>query len=127
MAAQTALVLNTKSYAPRGKNAGNVASWAIVGDTTFGGATSTTTQKVALNASNGVTTISFRLIVPKAATSSSSCACEGQVTSTGYLDLKVEVPSGFTSAERDDFCKRIQSLVANAVFTTAVTNLEGAW
>jgi len=46
MAAQTALVLNTKSYAPRGKNSGNVAAWALVGDTTFGGATSIVSLRV---------------------------------------------------------------------------------
>jgi hypothetical protein len=127
MAAQTALVLNTKSYAPRGKDSGNIASWALVGDATFGGATSIASSKVGNPTLAGVTVVTFKLKVPKAATASSTCACEGEVTSQGLLDIVVKVPSNFTASERDDFTKRIQSLVASAVFTAATTNLEGAW
>lgn len=127
MAAQTALVLNTKSYAPRGKNSGNIASWALVGDATFGGATSVVSEKVGDPTSSGSTVVSFKLKLPKAATASSTCACEGEVIAEGIADLTIRVPSQFTSAERDDFTKRIQSLVASAVFSAATTNLEGSW
>ena len=127
MAAQTALVLNTKSYAPRGKDSGNIATWALVGDTTFGGATSLVSEKVGNPTQSGVTVVSFKLKVPKAATASSTCACEGSVISQGLADIVIKVPSNFTASERDDFTKRIQSLVASAAFSAATTNLEGAW
>lgn len=127
MPAQTALVLNTKSYAPRGKNSGDIASWALVGDTSFGGATSTVSERVIGPDSNGNYRISFKLILPKAATADSPCGCVGSITSQGYLDIVAHVPQGFTVAERDDFTKRAQSLVASAIYTAAQTNLEGSW
>lgn len=127
MAAQTALVLNTKSYAPRGKNSGNVAAWALVGDATFGGATSIVSEKVGEPDKGGNTRISFRLTVPKAATVDSACACTGSVLGTGYVDISVTIPSNYTAAERDDLRLRTQGLVASAVFTSAVRDMEGAW
>lgn len=125
MAAQGNITLNTKVYTPRG-NVGGIASWALVGDATFGGATSLVTESVKGPSKDGVTRVRFRLELPKAATSSSTCACEGAVVASGLADVSIVVPAGFTTGERDDFTKRIQGLVANAVFAAAVTNLEGA-
>lgn len=127
MAAQTALVLNTKSYAPRGKSQGDIATWALVGDTTFGGATSLVTEKVAGPNSNGVYKVSFKLDVPKIATESSACACVGSQIGRGLFDGVATIPVGFTAAERDDFRLRVQALFAHAIFTAAMKDLEGAW
>lgn len=126
MAAQTALVLNTKSYAPRGKT-GEIASWALVGDTTFGGAQSTFSLRVAGPNGQGNYTITEKLIVPKAASEDSSCACVGTELARGEFNASFRVPVGFTAAERDDFTKRCQAAIAHAITTAAATNLEPAW
>lgn len=126
MAVQAALLLNTLSYAPRGNIAG-IAKWQLVGDTSFGGATSTTTESVSDPSKDGITRVRFRISVPKAASADSACACTGSVLATASCDVQVVIPSGFTALERQDLRKRIQSLVANAVFTAAVDNLEASW
>lgn len=126
MAAQGNVTLNTKVYVPRGKT-GNVAAWALVGDVTFGGATSNITESVAAPTKAGVNRVQFNLVVPKAAAADTACACIGQETSRGGAYMQIDVPSNFTAAERADFALRIQGLVANAIFGTAVTNLEPAW
>lgn len=127
MAAQAALLLNTKSYAPRGKNSGDIATWALVGDASFGGATSLATEKVAGPNANNVYRVTFKVSVPKAATADSACACVGSILGTGLADVSLVIPVAFTPAERDDFRKRVQDLVANAVFTAATKDLEPSW
>jgi len=127
MAAQASITLNTKVYTPRGKNAGDIATWALAGDTTFGGATSYLTEKVSNPNTAGVTRVTFKVTIPKAATADSACGCVGQELYRGTADISVSIPSGFTAAERDDFTKRVQGLVANAVYSNATTNLEGSW
>lgn len=126
MPSQSTLTLNTKAYAPRGKS-GDIATWALAGDTTFGGATSTVTESVRGPSKDGVTRIRFKLDVPKAASENSSCACIGQNIGTGIATVELVIPSGFTATERADFTDRIQGLVANAVFTAAGDHLEGSW
>ena len=126
MPSQSTLTLNTKAYAPRGKS-GDIAAWALAGDTTFGGATSTVTESVRGPSKDGVTRIRFKLDVPKAASENSSCACIGQNIGTGIATVELVIPSGFTATERADFTDRIQGLVANAVFTAAGDHLEGSW
>ena len=126
MPSQSTLTLNTKAYAPRGKS-GDIATWALAGDTTFGGATSTVTESVRGPSKDGVTRIRFKLDVPKAASDNSSCACIGQNIGTGIATVELVIPSGFTATERADFTDRIQGLVANAVFTAAGDHLEGSW
>lgn len=127
MGAQTNLVLNTKSYAPRG-NISGVASWTLAGDSTFGGASSAVTESVRDPSSKGsVYRVKFKLDIPKAATGDSSCACTGEYVSEGICNIDVSVPRGFTAAEREDFCLRIQGLVASSVFTDAVKDLTSSW
>lgn len=126
MPVQSALVLNTKSYAPRGR-ASDIASWALVGDTTFGGATSTVTESVRGPSKDGISRVRFTLDVPKAATADSACGCIGSITAEAYADIQVRVPSTFTTAERQDFVDRIQSLVATSVFDVSVSALEPSW
>lgn len=127
MAAQTALVLNTKSYAPRGKNQGDIGSWSLVGDTTFGGAKSDASLSIRESTKDAKTRVQFKLTLPKAATADSACACVGSELARGYADIVIHVPVQFTAAERDDFCKRLQGLVASAVFSSAVKDLEPVW
>lgn len=127
MAAQSNLTLNTKVYSPRGKSAGDIASWALAGDATFGGATSIVTERVAGPSKEGVTRVTFKLTLPKAAAADSTCACVGEEIARGIANIEMVIPAAFTAAERADFTLRVQGLVANAIFTAAATNLEGAW
>lgn len=126
MAAQGNLTLNTKVYTPRGKT-GDVATWALANDASFGGGVSTISESVRGPSKDGVNRVRFKMDLPKAATADSACACEGQTLATGVGDINIIVPTAFTAAERDDFTKRLQALVAHAVFSAATTNLEGAW
>ena len=66
MPAQSSLTLNTKVYTPRGKTNGDIATWALVGDASFGGATSTVTERVAGPSKDGVYRETFKLTLPKA-------------------------------------------------------------
>lgn len=126
MAAQSALTLNTKVYNPRGKM-GDVASWALLGDATFGGATSTVQLSVRGPSKDGVFRVREKLDVPKAADASSACACIGQEIARGVMAIDAIIPTAFTAAERDDFRLRSQALVAHAITTAALRDLEGAW
>jgi hypothetical protein len=127
MAAQGTLTLNTKVYNPRGKT-GDVASWALVGDATFGGATSVVTESVRPPSAKGlVNRVQFKLDLPKAATADSACGCIGQEIGRGIANVEITIPTTFTDAERLDFQLRIQGLIANAIFGAAVHSLEGAW
>lgn len=126
MAAQSNLTLNTKVYVPRGRN-GDEAAWALVGDATFGGATSLVKESVRGPSKDGITRVRFTLDVPKAASADSACGCTGQVTAQGYADIQIRVPSTFTTAERQDFVDRIQALVATSVFDVSVGALEPSW
>lgn len=126
MAAQGTLTLNTKAYTPRGKR-GDVASWALAGDATFGGATSIVTESVRGPSKPGVTRVLFKMDVPKAADAATACACIGDEIGRNIAVIDLTISATFTAAERDDFTKRVQALVANAVFSAAATNLEGAW
>lgn len=127
MPVQSNLTLNTKVYAPRGKSSGDIAGWALVGDSTFGGATSLVTEKVAGPSKDGITRATFKVSIPKAAAADTSCACVGETIATGIANVELVIPSAYTAAERADFTLRVQGLVANAVFTAAGSNLEGSW
>lgn len=126
MPAQSSLTLNTKVYVPRGKT-GDIAQWALTNDATFGGATSTVTESVRGPTTAGVNRVHWKLDMPKAAASDSTCACTGEITSRGIADIQITVPNGFTVAERQDFVDRLQALVALSVFDVSVSGLEGSW
>lgn len=126
MPVQSNLTLNTKVYTPRGTSNG-ISSWALSSDSSFGGAQSDVTESVRGPLSNGTSRVRFTLTLPKTASVDSPCACTGQRVGYGKADIVVDVPTSFTAAERQDFVDRIQSLVASAVFDTAIANLEGSW
>jgi hypothetical protein len=126
MPVQGNLTLNTKVYNPRGKS-GDVASWVLAGDATFGGATSTVTESVRGPSKDGFTRSRFKLDIPKNADEASACACPGGVLGQGGVEIIVITHSSMTAAERTDLTLRAQGLVANAIFTAAAANNEGSW
>lgn len=126
MSSQSVLTLNTKAYNPRG-NISGVAKWSLVGDTSFGGAISDVTESVRGPSKDGIYRVLFKLNIPKAAGASSSCACEGDTIANALCNVEVVIPSLFSAAERTDLKLRIQSLVADAVFASAVEDLETSW
>lgn len=127
MPAQSSLTLNTKVYTPRGTQQG-VSTWALAGDTTFGGALSTVTESVRSPLpSNGGNRTRWVLTVPKVATADSSCACVGSSLGSAKCDIVIDVPSSFTQGERTDLAARLQALVALTVFGVSVSTPEGSW
>lgn len=126
MAVQSAITLNTKVYNPRGVES-SIAKWALVGDASFGGATSIMSSSVRGPSKDGIYRVRLTLSVPKAATADSACACVGQTLGTMNASVEVIIPSSFSQTERQDFADRLQGLVANAIFDAAVANLEPAW
>lgn len=126
MAAQGSITLNTKVYTPRGTSNG-ISTWALVGDSTFGGATSLLTQSVRGPSKDGIFRNRYTLSVPKAATADSTCACTGEQLGENFADIQIRVHQGMTLAERQDFVDRLQAFVASAVFDASVAQLEPAW
>lgn len=127
MAAQANIALNTKVYTPRGKINGDVAQWGLIGDATFGGASSFVTESVRGPTQDGNYRVHWKLDVPKAAASDSTCACTGELLSRGICDINVQVPANFTTAERQDLVDRAQAMVALAIFDSSVALLEPSW
>lgn len=126
MPVQANITLNTKVYTPRGAQ-GGIATWALVGDTTFGGAQSNLTESVRGPDSSGMNKTRWMLTVPKVADANSTCACIGQELSRGKADIRIDVPANFTSTEKADFAARIQALVALSIFGSSVSVPEGSW
>ena len=126
MPAQAAITLNTKVYNPRGTQQG-ISTWALVNDSTFGGAQSTVTESVRGPNANGNYKTVWVVTVPKAATVDSPCACTGSTLGTGKARIEMDIPVAFTAAERQDFVDRIQALAALAVFDSSVSGPEGSW
>lgn len=126
MPAQGNLTLNTKVYTPRGKT-GDVATWVLYGDATFGGATSTVSESVRGPSKDGFTRSRFKLDCPKNADVASACACPGGLLGQGSVEVIAITHTSFTAAERLDMQLRGQGLVANAIFGKAVTDSEGSW
>lgn len=126
MAVQGVLTLNTKAYNPRGV-ADSIGRWALVGDASFGGATSQATESVRGPSKDGIYRVRWTLSVPSAATADSACACTGQLLGTADVDIVARIPSSFTTAQRQDFVDRIQSLVASTPFDVSISGLEPSW
>jgi len=127
MAAQGNLTLNSKVYNPRGK-AGDVASWVLYGDTSFGGASSTVSESVRGPSKAGLTRVQWKLVLPKAATADSACGCAGTEIGQSIWNLDVTMPSIFTAAERADALQRFRDAVATtAPFGVSISALEPSW
>lgn len=126
MSAQSVLTLNTKAYNPRGVD-NSVARWALVGDASFGGATSQLTSSVRGPSKDGIYRIRWQLSVPLAADENSACACIGQTLGTADADIVIRMPTVFTTAQRQDFVDRLQAAVASTPFDVSVSALEPSW
>lgn len=126
MPVQATFPLNSKNYLPRGRQ-GDVAQWQLVGDATFGGATSTLQESVRGPSKDGITRVRWNLLVPKAAAADSACGCVGQILAQADADIQVRIPSTFSTAERQDFVDRVQAAVASAVFDASISALEPSW
>lgn len=126
MPAQASITLNSKVYTPRGTSNG-ISSWALAGDTTFGGATSTVTESVRGPLTNGNNRTRWVIEAPKAASEDTACACTGSLVGKAKADIVIDVPTSFTSAERQDFVDRLQALIALSVFDVSVSTPEGSW
>ena len=126
MPVQANITLDSRVYAPRG-NINGVATWVLSTDPDFGNGMSTLSETVRGPSKEGILRIRFRLEVPKLATSGSTCQCEGEQLGFASAVVEVLVPRSFTPAERVNLRERLQGLVASAVVSAAIDNLEGSW
>jgi hypothetical protein len=126
MPAQASITLNAKVYTPRGTQ-GGISTWALAGDSTFGGAQSEVTESVRGPLSSGNYKTRWVVTIPKNATADSACSCVGQLLGKGKADIVIDIPSSYTAAERQDFVDRVQALVALSVFDVSVATPEGSW
>jgi hypothetical protein len=126
MPAQSSITLNTKVHTPRGTQQG-ISTWALAGDTSFGGGVATVTESVRGPLSDGTYRTRWVYAAPKLATADSACGCTGSSMGTGKADIKIDIPTSFTLAERQDFVDRVQALVALSVFDVSVATPEGSW
>jgi hypothetical protein len=126
MPAQASITLNTKVYTPRGTQNG-ISTWALAGDTTFGGAQSDVTESVRGPLTNGTYRTRWVVSLPKVASDDTTCACVGQSLGKGKADIVIDIPTSFTAAERQDFVDRLQALIALSVFDVSVSTPEGSW
>lgn len=126
MPAQASMTLNTKVYTPRGTSNG-ISTWALAGDSTFGGAQSQATESVRGPRADGTYQTQWQLVVPKAAAADSACSCTGEILGVGKAKIDLVWPVAFTSAEKQDFVDRVQAMVATTVFDVSVSIPEGTW
>ena len=126
MPAQSSITLNTKVYTPRGTQNG-VSTWALAGDTSFGGAQSTVTESVRGPLSDGTYRTRWVVTIPKAASADTACGCTGSIVGSFKADLTITTPVPLTAAERQDAVDRVQALVALSVFDVSVSTPEGSW
>ncbi len=126
MPSQSSITLNTKVFTPRGTQQG-ISTWALAGDTSFGGAQSTVTESVRGPLSDNTFRVRWVMSLPKAATEDSTCGCAGTILGTAKADIVLSFPTNFTTAERQDFVDRVQALVALSVFDVSVSGPEGTW
>lgn len=126
MPAQASITLNTKVYTPRGTQQG-VSTWALAGDSTFGGGVSIATESVKGPNDKGMTRTRWILNLPKLATADSPCACTGGSLGGAKFEVIVDQSSSLTAAERQDAVDRFQALVALSVFDLSVSTPEGSW
>lgn len=126
MPAQASMTLNGKVYTPRGTQ-GGISTWSLAGDSTFGGAQSDVTESVRGPLSTGNYKTRWVVSIPKNATVDSACSCVGQLLGKGKADIQIDIPSSFTTAEKQDFADRVQALVASAIFDVSMSTPEGSW
>ena len=125
MSAQSVVTLNTHAYNPRGVD-GGVAKW-VNPTNSSGSSVDSLTESVRGPNTNGNTRVQFKLSIPKIATADTACSCVGANLGTAVANIDVLIPGSFTAAERENLQLSIKALVGDAIFVSAVKNLEGSW
>lgn len=124
MSQQAAVTLNTVVYSPAGLRNG-VATWInraggiVAGFSKF-------TQLFRDPTTGTQTKIDFQIDVPVLVTADSACGCVGDLLRTNTAKVSFWVASTSTLAERMDLYLRVKDLIANAVTSDAVENLDPA-
>lgn len=124
MGQQASVTLNTVVYSPAGLFAG-VAKWINRSGGILAGF-STLTQKFKDPTTGTQTKIDFNISIPVLATADSACGCAGELIRTNSAVVSFWVASTSTLAERTDLYLRVKDLVATALVSGAVENLDPA-
>lgn len=124
MGQQASVTLNTVVYSPAGLLQG-VAKWINRTGGVLAGF-SVLTQRYKDPTTGVQTKIDFNLSVPVLATADSTCGCEGDLIRTNSGQISFWVASTSTLAERTDLYLRMKDLLATALVSNAVENLDPA-
>lgn len=124
MSQQASVTLNTVVYSPAGVT-GGVAMWmSRVGGILAG--FSKLTQRYKEPTTGTQTKIDFQISVPVLADADSTCTCAGDLLRTNSATVSFWVAGTSTLAERTDLYLRVKDLVASAIVSGAVENLDPA-
>lgn len=124
MGQQAAVTLNSVVYSPAGLLAG-VAKWINRAGGIVAGFTKLT-QTYKDPTSGTQTKIDFQVDVPILVTDDSTCGCTGDLLRTNTFKMSFWVASTSTLAERTDLYLRAKDLMATALVSGAVENLDPA-
>lgn len=113
------MILNTKTYAFSGILAG-ISTW-IERSLKLSQLFSTLTGSVVVDTKARV---KWRLKVPYAVASDSTCGCAGDVRGVADLAIDIRFDNSLDDADRLDMLDRLQDLVLTTQFASSVTNLE---
>jgi hypothetical protein len=122
MSAQANLSLNSVTFVPTGVS-GRVAGWIYRSDGVPSGF-----QEVSISLPNPSGTakvyrLTAKLSVPTVQAEDTDCACAGDVLRTGNVTIEALLPLTSTTAERTDLLEKLQDLVADTQFVSAIENL----
>ena len=70
------------------------------------------------------TKITYNLAIPVVATADSDCSCTGTLLRTSSVTVSFWINQGSTLAERTDLYLRLKDLIASAIVSGAVENLD---
>jgi len=124
MGQQAAVTLNSVVYSPAGLLAG-VARWINRTGGVLAGF-SKLTQSYKDPTTGTQTKIDFQIDVPVLATADSTCGCEGDLIRTNTFKMSFWVAGSSTLAERTDLYLRAKDLMATALVSGSVENLDPA-
>lgn len=122
MGAQTALTLNTKTYAPGGMR-NNAAVW-VERSGGVSNSFSTLTQSSKDAGVGPVSRVTAKLVIPIVATADSTCSCTGAMLRSTTFNLEALLPAGGSVAERTDAYLRLKDYIASDAFKLAIENLD---
>lgn len=126
MSQQASITLNSVVYVPAGVNNG-IATWMNRTAGVIGGFSPLTEKFSTPTAASTQTKVEFRLSIPVVATADDSCACIGDVLRTSSASISFWLNQNSTLAERTDLYNRMVALMADAVVSNGVKNLDPAY